>query len=251
MLFKRIYEIVKDNIALYLSKRKLRKYLSKNNINEIINTTKDFIGYGIYDRISMSQKFDEISRLAKLIREKSPKIIMEIGTRKGGTLYTWCRISNPDLVISIDLPGGIHGGGYNEKKKKLYREFLSDKPNTQLYLLQLNSHSHDTLNKVLDILKGRKIDFLFIDGDHTYEGVRSDFEMYSNLVRQEGIIAFHDIVPNLTNHEDASTIEVPRFWKEVKMTNEYEEIISKTGNSWMGIGVLKYKNHNSSFTIDS
>jgi len=38
-------------------------------------------------------------------------------------------------------------------------------------------------------------DFLFIDGDHTYEGVEGDFEMYSPLVRRGGIIAFHDIVP--------------------------------------------------------
>jgi hypothetical protein len=30
------------------------------------------------------------------------------------------------------------------------------------------------------------VDFLFIDGDHTYEGVKKDFEMYSPLVRREG-----------------------------------------------------------------
>jgi len=43
-------------------------------------------------------------------------------------------------------------------------------------------------------LNGEPLDFLFIDGDHTYEGVKRDFEMYSPLVRNGGIIAFHDIV---------------------------------------------------------
>jgi predicted O-methyltransferase YrrM len=45
-------------------------------------------------------------------------------------------------------------------------------------------------------LKDNKVDFLFIDADHSYEGVKKDFEMYSPLVRKGGIIAFHDIIPD-------------------------------------------------------
>jgi len=52
-----------------------------------------------------------------------------------------------------------------------------------------------------------KLDFLFIGGDHTYEGVRMDFEMYSPLVRSCGIVVFHDIVPGPENVGGA-----PRFW---------------------------------------
>jgi predicted O-methyltransferase YrrM len=52
------------------------------------------------------------------------------------------------------------------------------------------------LRKIEGILKGRKVDFLFIDADHSYEGVKKDFEMYSPLVRKGGIIAFHDIIPD-------------------------------------------------------
>jgi hypothetical protein len=48
---------------------------------------------------------------------------------------------------------------------------------------------------------------LFIDGDHTYEGVRRDFEMYSPLVRKGGIIAFHDIYPG----PEESVGGVPKF----------------------------------------
>ena len=56
------------------------------------------------------------------------------------------------------------------------------------------------------------IDFLFIDGDHTYEGVKSDFEMYSPLVRSGGLIALHDIVPG----PEGCVGGVPKYWSELK-----------------------------------
>jgi predicted O-methyltransferase YrrM len=36
------------------------------------------------------------------------------------------------------------------------------------------------------------IDFIFIDGDHSFEGVKKDFELYSNLLSENGVIALHD-----------------------------------------------------------
>ena len=37
-----------------------------------------------------------------------------------------------------------------------------------------------------------KIDYLHIDADHTYEGVKKDFELYSTLMNENGIISIHD-----------------------------------------------------------
>lgn len=227
-----------DRLKLFLSKQRLNKFMRSNDIDNIISATRLYEGYGVYSRISMSQKKLEIEQLANEVKNLNPKIVVEIGTRKGGTLFVWCRYTSAETIISIDLPNGIHGGGYPEAKKKLYKHFLSDAKNRTLHLLQCDSHDLSTIEKLKELLEGRPIDFLFIDGDHTYNGVKSDFINYGELVRPGGIIAFHDIVENLTDHEDAQTIEVPKFWKELKMKYPYKELIQSKGQVNMGIGLV-------------
>lgn len=228
-----------DTVAFNISKKKLKQYLSKtDDIDFIIDATKNYVGHRYYDRISMSQRRIEITKLAQAVRSINPQIIVEIGTRKGGTLFTWCRFTNADKVISIDLPGGIHGGGYPFQKQKLYKSFLMDQKDRQVVLFQEDSHKETTLQNLKNELDGKKIDFLFIDGDHTYKGVKQDFEMYSPLVRPGGIVAFHDIVPNKTSNPDAPTIEVPEFWREVKSKYKHAEFIESPDQLSMGIGVL-------------
>jgi hypothetical protein len=101
-----------------------------------------------------------------------------------------------------------------------------------LFLLRKDSHKPETLASVEDILQGNKLDFLFIDGDHSYEGVKLDFAMYSRLVRSGGIVAFHDITPC------ESEKKVYKFWDEVKPGYVYKEFIHDSGKDAMGIGVL-------------
>jgi predicted O-methyltransferase YrrM len=78
------------------------------------------------------------------------------------------------------------------------------------------------------------LDFLFIDGDHTYGGVRSDFEMYAPLVRKGGIVVFHDIV----KHPPHLECDVDRFWREIRQRYRHVEIIKDPLQGWAGIGVL-------------
>ena len=75
-----------------------------------------------------------------------------------------------------------------------------------------------TAVKVQNILGDNKLDFLFIDGDHRYEAIKSDYEMYSPLVREGGVIGFHDI----GEREEGGG---RRFWLEIKDKFEYKEIL--------------------------
>ncbi len=175
----------------------------------------------------------ELSSLAQIVESLHPRIILEVGTARGGTLFTFSRLAKDDaIIISIDLPGGNFGGGYPQWKESLYKKFAAG--SQKIFLLRADSHSDQTVKKIRDILSGRKIDFLFIDGDHTYEGVAKDFTSYSSFVREGGIIAFHDI------RSPEPTYGVPRLWSELKQRHSYKEFLIPGGVN-MGIGVLFMK----------
>jgi predicted O-methyltransferase YrrM len=185
--------------------------------------------------ISPMQVKEEIESLLKLIQKKKPKYILEIGTARGSTLFLLSRIAAPDAkIISLDLPKGRFGGGYSVFRIPLYKSFAIK--NQKISLLRENSHNFESFEKVKKIIGNNSLDFLFIDGDHTYRGVKRDFEMYSKLVKKAGIIALHDIVNHpLTIYH----MGVDRFWAELKEKYSCKEIIKDKNQGWAGIGVIK------------
>lgn len=74
-----------------------------------------------------------------------------------------------------------------------------------------NSHDAGTVEKLKDRLAGRLIDLLFIDGDHSYEGVKLDYELYGPLVKH--LTAFHDIYG--IDPKGPFERAVHRFWNEI------------------------------------
>ena len=196
-------------------------------------TPGEAIDYCVDRPIMMAQVRSEIEELAKLIQAAAPKRSLEIGTNYGGTLFLLCTLSPPGAsVISVDLPAGQFGGGYPRRKMPLYRRFPRN--GQQLHLIRGDSHTPETLDRVERLLTSDKLDYLFIDGDHTYDGVKRDFEMYSPLVRSGGMIAFHDIVV----HTKEKSCEVDRFWNEIKHRFHHREFVEDPKQGWAGIGVL-------------
>ena len=219
--------VIKLNNGKFLN----RKIKNINNISNAIEFASSF-QYLTFS-IKLAQVKYEIIKLLEILKDLNPKKILEIGTAGGGTLYLFTRIIDPEAtIISVDLPGGTFGGGYSEWKIPLYQSFTKNKQ--KIKLLRADSHNPKTFKLVKTVLAEKKLDFLFIDGDHTYEGVKRDFNMYSKLVKKGGIIAFHDIakVP-LT-----SGCRVYKFWDEIKHNYEYIEIIEDKKQEWAGIGVI-------------
>lgn len=203
------------------------------SVDRWIEITEQYRGRGWFASMAPWQVRSEFASMVKLVREARPERIMEIGTAKGATLLCWCRIASKH-VISVDLEGGIHGGGYPPAKQKLYREFTSGRPGVRLDLFQENSQIMATRQKVEAVLGGEKLDVLFIDGDHSYAGVRKDFDLWSPLVRQGGIVMFHDILP----HTSVAHCEVDRLWNELKSQHRHLEFVHDSGQGWAGIGAL-------------
>jgi cephalosporin hydroxylase len=166
------------------------------------------------------QKVDELAQFLDLIRSAGPQVIVEIGSYAGGTLWAWTQIARS--VYAVDLPptGTYASTGAPQQPHGASMVFG-------------DSHDPLTVETLRSILQGRPIDVLFIDGDHTYEGVKADHVMYGPLVRAGGLIAFHDIVA----HPGQPDIEVHRYWAETR-TPYAIEIIAPTDPPWGGIGVL-------------
>lgn len=150
-------------------------------------------------------------------------------------LFAFTRGAAEDAhLLSLDLPQGMYGGGYHRWKVPAYKQFAL--PKQKLVLLKADSHQASSFRIVKDNLGGRKIDFMFIDADHTYEGLKQDFEVYSPLVSQSGIVAFHDIVPHPTD----SSYGVAEFWREIKTQYEHDEIVESWTQTGAGIGILYF-----------
>lgn len=173
-----------------------------------------------------SQKLGELAPLVELVANLEPAVILEIGSMNGGTLIAWRAAAQQAELISLSLTDGPHGGGR-------VPDSLPDRH------IDADSHDPHTLGEIKDILSGRAIDFLFIDADHSYAGVKSDWLMYSPLVRKGGIVAFHDIL----FHAPSANVDVKTLWDELKVDHETVEFcipdqLRPPEGQWGGIGVI-------------
>ena len=124
------------------------------------------------------------------------------------------------------------GGGYSWYRAGFYRSFATGKQ--KMHLLRVNSHDKLLFDRLVKLLDGASIDFLFLDGDHSYDGIKMDFEMYGSLMRPGGLVAFHDIKPSLPDNWR----QVGPFWESIKEKYYYTEFLSNEA-SWGGIGLIK------------
>lgn len=103
--------------------------------------------------------------------------MLEIGLgRNAGTHRVWREFFGK--VITVELSG--------ERIDQAKREF--HEPHS-FFVCGSSRHPKtvEAVSKIVD-----KVDVLFIDGDHSYGGVRNDWELYHHFVRPGGIVAWHD-----------------------------------------------------------
>ncbi len=155
------------------------------------------------------QKKSELINLCKLFPKGKDLSMIELGSYSGGTLRVWKHFFNKIIAVDLEHKNQLQGVDY------------------------LTGDTIDCYNQLGDYLSD-KVDFLFIDADHTYGGVKQDFEIYEPLVKKGGIIAFHDILDSKLH--DELNCHVHKFWNEIKGDYKHFEFIEK--NDWGGIGVI-------------
>ena len=232
----KLFKILLGKIHRYNRVRELNKTSHQLNslaLNSVEEVTR--ILFTEYERFFWTKQVQgEFEELLRIFHNRKPQIILEIGTATGGSLFAFTKLAPANaLIISIDLPYGMFGGGYDMDRKKFYETFSGK--NQKLFLLQEDSHKIETFEKVKNILGKRRIDFLFIDGDHTLEGVRTDCEMFSQLCNINSFIAFHDVA----EHHPNSACKVHEFWNEIKYEFAHSlELIEDKNQAWAGIGIV-------------
>jgi hypothetical protein len=167
--------------------------------------------------LGMEQHRQEIESLTDLVRTVHPHHVLEIGVRGGGTSALWHSLCT-GFVIGVDKVDNLQ-----LERFPRYRSVVGD------------SHQQLTRLEVERLLDGQKVDLLFLDGDHSYQGAGLDYVMYRHLLRPGGIIALHDINASSVHFEPWENGGVPRFWGAL---SGEKQVFSVQGD-WGGIGVVR------------
>jgi predicted O-methyltransferase YrrM len=181
------------------------------------------------------QRTWELQSLLGLVRRRRPRVVVEIGTHRGGTLVCWAAIAAASAhLVSIDMPTEEWTGlGAREEDFARVRRRL--RRGQRLTAISGDSHAASTLARLHDALQGAPVDLLWIDGDHSFAGVQQDFAMYSSLVARGGIIALHDVHAS----DRWPGFGSPAFWERIKHGYRVEEFVADPApGGGMGIGVI-------------
>lgn len=143
--------------------------------------------------------------------------ILEIGCYDGGSSWYLNYFSKNMITIDNNVPCRFNSSDLGED------------------YLYVGGDSHDP--KMDEYFRKYEWDFVFIDGDHSYEGVKADFYNILPNLKKNTPVAFHDIVISDFHHTHGCY--VGEFWEDLKKeykATKFEEF--KTNPEWAGIGVV-------------
>jgi predicted O-methyltransferase YrrM len=141
---------------------------------------------------------DEKCAINKIIKRKFMKRIItavEIGSYLGASsCFIAAAISNDSKLYCIDTWQNdamkYVDADTDADERDTYREFLLNTKKYSKKIVMIRKWSTEAIDDVKQ--KAISVDFLFIDGDHSYEGVKKDWDLYSKLLKPGSIVVFHD-----------------------------------------------------------
>lgn len=156
-----------------------------------------------------------------LIRELKPTVFVELGVQHGFSYFVGCQsIKECQLnakAFAVDHWLGDPQAGFNDESVFQNVKALNNKYLGFSTLLKMS------FDDARDRFEDNSIDLLHIDGFHTYESVRSDFESWLPKMSKNSIILLHDI------HVRRNTFGVYLFWKELKKKYRNIEFVGSHG----------------------
>lgn len=177
---------------------------------------------------------------AWLIEVARPRVFVELGSYSGTSYFSFCQAvlacEAETKCIAIDTwEGDDHTGGYGES---VYQEFVGY---NDANFKEFSTYLRMRFEEANPSFQDGSIDLLHIDGLHTYDAVKLDFETWLPKMSSRGVILFHDTAV------EREGFGVNTFWSEVCVT--YPSFNFSHSN---GLGVLlvgdDYKHENTLLT---
>jgi predicted O-methyltransferase YrrM len=161
-----------------------------------------------------------------IIDALNPKVFVELGTHGGTSYFTFCQAvagcESGTKTYAVDTwRGDNHAGFYNED---VYNSVVEVNRQYESFSQLLRM----TFDEARDKFDDESIDLLHIDGFHTYDAVKHDFETWLPKMSKDGVVLFHDIA---VRRDDFG---VYRFWDEVRKNRR-----SLSFPHSFGLGVLQ------------
>ncbi len=180
----------------------------------------------IPERLASSGWVEHIPFAMWLTSVMRPRVLVELGTSHGTSYCGFCQavaaLGLPTAAFAVDTwEGDPHAGALGPE---IFAELKAHHdPRYQAFSTLLQMTFDEAVGRFTD----GEIDLLHIDGYHTYEAVRHDFEAWRAKLSDRGVILFHDVT------ERVGDFGVWRLWDELRA-----QYPSFTFEHEHGLGVL-------------
>lgn len=181
-------------------------YVKKNALMKIVNKVRKIISY--QKKIVFRNKFetelsvfthltfDEKYLLYRVAAKLPPKAVaVEIGSYLGASsCFIAAGLSQDSRLYCIDTWGN-QNMKYDEKdtdadERDTFQEFITNTGKYKEKIIGIRKWSTEAIEDIK--MAENEIHLLFIDGDHNYEGVKKDWDLYRPLLKKNSLVAFHD-----------------------------------------------------------
>lgn len=202
-------------------------------------TKFDYLWVDLLD-MNILQKPEEYLALLEFLDERLFFMdkCLEIGCNSGATAYGFAKLFKKVITFESD---------WHPAWTRTWAKLQSDNKNVEIF--PLDSHTEQAEQ---EIKSNAPYDLIFIDGDHSYEGVKKDLQLAKKYINPVGYIVFHD-VENEIDINSESKIEVKRLWDEIDcyklglcatkrdLTYSISDTIEGFGDysKWGGYGIIR------------